>query len=282
MKIAIGICAYNEEKNIGKLIKSIQKQRTKHEISEIIIVSSGSTDNTNKIVKLFNDNRINLIIQENREGKSKAINLLLKEAKSDIIILISADVLPDINAFENIANSFTKDIGIVSTRLIPLNSKKKIIGFAVHLLWNLHHDINLLSPKYGECIGFRNIINEIPISAVDEEEIASIILKQFKGKYVPNAIIYNHGPENFKDFIKQRRRIYAGHLELSKRKNYETPTLNNKLVIKMTLKRLKLKEFFKVITAVFLEAYSRLLGYKDFRLNKNHSTWEISKSTKQL
>ena len=50
--VSIGIMAYNEERNIGKLLNILLNQRLKTtHISEIVVVSSGSTDKTDSIVK---------------------------------------------------------------------------------------------------------------------------------------------------------------------------------------------------------------------------------------
>ena len=52
--ISIGVCAYNEEKNILHTLGSILSQELDgFEISEIIVVSSGSTDRTESIVHEF-------------------------------------------------------------------------------------------------------------------------------------------------------------------------------------------------------------------------------------
>jgi len=61
-----------------------EQKRTK--ISEIIIVSSESTDRMGEIVKEYSniDDRIILIRQPQRRGKSSAINEILKASTNDI------------------------------------------------------------------------------------------------------------------------------------------------------------------------------------------------------
>ena len=39
-------------------------------------------------------------------------------------------------------------------------------------------------------------------------------------RYVPEAVVHNKGPETVGDFIRQRRRIAAGHLHLLKSQGY--------------------------------------------------------------
>jgi biofilm PGA synthesis N-glycosyltransferase PgaC len=87
MKITIGIPAYNEEKNIGTLLTALLMQEQKRtKISEIIVVSSGSTDRTDEIVKEYSniDDRTILIRQPQRRGKASAINEILKASTNDI------------------------------------------------------------------------------------------------------------------------------------------------------------------------------------------------------
>lgn len=50
-KISVVIRTYNEEKHIGEVLESLQKQTYKN--YEIVIVDSGSTDGTVEILKKF-------------------------------------------------------------------------------------------------------------------------------------------------------------------------------------------------------------------------------------
>ena len=48
---SVGVMAYNEEQNIGKLLAALKGQSLENvEIRQIIVVSSGSTDRTDDIV----------------------------------------------------------------------------------------------------------------------------------------------------------------------------------------------------------------------------------------
>lgn len=288
MEISIGIIAHNEEKNIERLIYSLFNQKLDNfKIKEVIVVSSGSKDKTNKIVKTISKNNplIKLITEKERKGKFSAINLFIKNAKSRILVLESADTIPKDDCVERICIPLlNKKIGICASRPVPINEKNSFMGFAVHLLWNLHHEISLENVKFGEMIAFRNIIKELPGTSVDEEFIAMIIKNMgLKDYYAKDAIVYNKGPENIKDFIKQRRRIYAGHLELKRRKNYNAITMRWPLVIKKLFRFLEVRPLFLfwAVGAVILESYSRLLGTYDFYIRKEkHYIWDVAESTK--
>src|SRR6266542_5387081 len=95
---SIGIMAYNEEANIGRTLQAVlEQQGPSIRIEEIIVVASGCTDRTVPIVAdiALKEPRVHLCVQEKREGKASAINLFLKEATSEVAVLIGADVIPD-------------------------------------------------------------------------------------------------------------------------------------------------------------------------------------------
>jgi len=289
MDVSVGIMAYNEEKNIGRLLKVLLSQKVKKiKIKEIIVVSDGSIDKTNKIVENFaNKNKIiKLITRNKRKGKALAVNSFIKAASSKILILESADTLPRRDCIEKLCLPFlNKNIGICATHPMPINKKNYFMGFTINLLWFLHHKISLKSPKFGELIAFKKIIKGIPNTAVDEEYIAMLIKRKgYKSMYLPEAIVFNKGPTTIKDFLIQRRRIYCGHLELKKKSYYEVPTTNNFSIFKILIKSLSLKPKYLIWTfgAVMIEAYARLLGVIDFYSRKEHTIWEIVESTKRL
>lgn len=288
--VTIGIAAYNEEKNIEKLLDSIFKQKLVNvKISQVIIVSSGSTDRTNSIVASLKKKHssIQLFKQKKRLGKAKAVNIILSKAKENIIILTSADLIIPETTFEKLITPFRKyRVGIVGSRPIPLNDRRTFFGFAAHMLWNLHHIISLQTPKMGECIAFRKVFKQIPeLSSVDEANIESLIKGQgYDAIYSPRAIIYNKGAENLKDFIAGRRRIYFGHLVTKYKYGYSVSTIYGFKILLTVLKNMPTsgKEIIWTGCVILLEAYSRLLGFMDLKKNRKHVVWQRVESTKKL
>lgn len=290
--VSVGVCAYNEEENIRYLLESVLRQKTeKVRIAEVVVVSDGSIDRTNEIVGSFSkSNVIRLIKLGKRLGKWAAVNKFLEAARSGILVLVSADVVLDEAAIENLCAPFLEDrnIGITGGHPVPVNAMDSLLGYVVNLQWYLHHKLALLRPKFGELVAFRNTIGKIAPTAVDEEHIASL----FKGKgyilkYAPESIVYNKGPENIRDFFIQRRRIYAGHLFLKKDCNYEVSTLSAMRILKALLENVPAEYRGKpqwLIAAILLEATGRVLGIADTILKRTDYgfKWRIAESTKRL
>lgn len=282
MEASIGIMAYNEEANIGNLLKELLKQKLNF-VKEIIIVNDGSTDKTVDIVKKFTNRKVKLINLRKRGGKVNAINQFLKVAKSEILILESADTFPYKSAVRELFNEFKdQKIGIVGARIVPLNKAKDFANFFGQFIYKLHHEIALKHPKFGELIAFRNIIKELPMTAVDEELLAMILKeKGYKLVYCPAAIVYNKQPTSVKELIIQRRRIHAGHLSLKKH-GYKVSTSNIKNILKVMFKEIEIKMLPYIFLSVLLEIYTRILGYIDYKNKRDHYIWDIAESTKKL
>jgi cellulose synthase/poly-beta-1,6-N-acetylglucosamine synthase-like glycosyltransferase len=288
---SVGVMAYNEERNIGRLLEALVGQKLSEvSISEIIVVSSGSTDRTDEIVLecARMHPRIRLIRQESREGKSSAINLFLKEARADVFVLESGDTVPAPECVENLVAPFRDpQVGMSGARPVPVDDPGQFMGFVVHMLWRLHHMLALRSPKLGEMVAFRSFIEAIPAeSAVDEASIEAIVVEAgLSLSYVPEAIVYNKGASNVRDFLKQRRRIYAGHLWLSREQSYEVSTKNVGGILDVLFEDLEWRprSVLWTLGGVALEFVGRLLGVIDFHvLKKNPYTWEVAESTKSL
>ncbi len=87
-KVSCIICAYNEEKGIGNVLRIVQNHRV---IEEVIVVDDGSSDRTADIVR--GCKKVKLITYKKNQGKSHALALGIIKAKNKLIMLIDADLI---------------------------------------------------------------------------------------------------------------------------------------------------------------------------------------------
>jgi glycosyltransferase involved in cell wall biosynthesis len=290
---SIGIMAYNEEANIARTLYAVLAQTGPSiHIAEVIVVASGCTDRTVPIVAevVEQEARVQLYVQEKREGKASAINLFLKKATGDVAALIGADVIPEEAAIERLCSPFLNPaIGMTGGRPVPVNDANTFLGHAVHLLWRLHDRVARTHAKLGEVIAFRNVISGIPAdSAVDEISIQALISQLgYKLLYRPECVVYNKGPLTIRDFLKQRRRIYAGHLKVLTQQQYEASTMKigpivQQLVATRDFTMSTPRQVLWTAGAIVLEGYARLQGYYDYMRKREHHIWQMVDSTKDL
>jgi cellulose synthase/poly-beta-1,6-N-acetylglucosamine synthase-like glycosyltransferase len=298
--LTVGICAYNEESNIRKLLNNILFDQDLSPKSEILVICSGCTDRTVEIVQHCHkkDSRIKTVVEKNREGKASAVNKILSNAKNDIILFISADTLPNKNCFFSLTRPFKDSkIGMVCGKPIPNNKENSLVGKIVNLLWRFHDEVFDEMNKSDQlrhaseifCIR-KGIVNKIPQETVNDDAYIALttIKKGWKIDYEPEGYVTICGPQTISDYFRQRRRILWGHYQVKKLTG-ESPQylvhmifLKPTKVLKLFLKLITEKGFFTISAFLFLEFILNYLAIIDTILGKTHAIWNIAKSTKEL
>jgi poly-beta-1,6-N-acetyl-D-glucosamine synthase len=291
IRCSVGVTAHNEEANIGKLLEALSAQQLCDvEISEIIVVASGCTDRTVEIIQesAAREPRIRLFVQEKREGKPAAVSLFIQKATEDICVLESGDTLPAPDTIENLVAPFADPtVGMTGAQKIPVNAPDDVVGYLSHLRLRMEHELCLEIPRLGELVAFRKVLDTIPPDvAMDEAFVEALVVKRgLQVRYAPNARVYNMGPSTISDFLRQRRRNYAGHLHLKKKYGYKVSSLDSPRVL-----RIALDEVWKAVRVILylvwlasLEGIARIMGAYDYYvLGRKHVVWDIAWTTKKV
>ncbi|MFP4171011.1 MAG: glycosyltransferase [Methanomassiliicoccales archaeon] len=288
--ITVGVCAYNEGNNIYRCLESIVDQSTEHHIYEIITVSGGSTDDTDQIVSDFSerDDRVLLVRQEERRGKSAAVNEVIARAKGEVIVLVNADNQLMEGSFSQLLEPLSDpSVGMVGGRPVPTNSWDGVAGFATNLLWDMHHRISLRTPKTGELIAFRNLEFRIPEGVNTDEDWIRMEMENrgYRVVYAPGAMVVNKGPDTISDFLSQRIRVNIGEKYMKKRFDFQVPTGENHLVFQSFVESIRGTggPLHKIVLAASLELLSRAYASLHVALGRGDPyIWRMVESTKSL
>jgi biofilm PGA synthesis N-glycosyltransferase PgaC len=287
---SVGVMAYNEEANIAGAIDTILRQQlSTAAVIELIVVASGCEDRTAPIVSEIarREPRVRLIEQRRREGKASAINLFIAAARAPLVVMSSADLLLEDGTLEALLRPFEDpSVGMVGGRPTPVNGESTFLGHAVHLQWRLHDQIARDAPKLGEIVAFRNVVPSIPVdTAVDEISIQALITQLgYRLVYEPDAVVYNRGPATVRDFLRQRRRIYAGHLRVREQQGYSASTMSAWRVARALGQSRSFstpRAMLWSLGTVGLEGTARALGYYDVVRDRPQHVWEVSGTTKR-
>jgi cellulose synthase/poly-beta-1,6-N-acetylglucosamine synthase-like glycosyltransferase len=175
MDFSVVIPAYRE-KNLNNLINRLSNQNLPKEmvLKKIVVVACGYED-----LSLIKNKKVKIIREKIRKRKASAINSALNEITSEIVVLGSGDAMPKKDTVKNLLEPFSNSyVGMTAGRPIPLNDRRKFMGFLNHLVWLLHHLVSLEKPKVGEVFAFRKVIERIPRKlAADESYFEFIISK---------------------------------------------------------------------------------------------------------
>jgi len=290
LTISAGVCAYNEEKDILKCLRSLSSQRLRgKELVEMLVISSGSTDRTDQMVLDYSRNvdaRVRLIRQERREGKNSAVNAFIEAAKGEVLFLANADNVMNEDTFDLMAEHFLDPtVGMVGGHPVPVNDRSTFMGFAVHMLWDMHHRLSLIHPKVGEIVAFRNTGLRIPVGMGSDEDLIRRDMEKrgLKVRYEPAALIHNRGPTNVEDFFEQRTRVNIGERYMKRWFDYDIPTWDRRYLFSAYLSFLRdnARHPLKRAWAMSREAFARSYASLHVRLDKgDRAVWQVVQSTK--
>ena len=131
-RVSAVIRAYNESRYIGRLLKGMAQQTVKPD--EIILVDSGSTDDTVQIAESAGCRVVRIAKDEFSFGR--ALNRGCAAANGDILLFASAHVYPVYNTHvEHIVNAFDRDgVAVVYGRQVG-DDRTKFSESRVMLKW---------------------------------------------------------------------------------------------------------------------------------------------------
>lgn len=296
---SFGICAYNEEENIGELLDNISNHKTPHTLEKIIVVASGCTDRTAEIAKKHAnlDSRISLIVEDERRGKYLAVNRIFRENTSEVLIMIDADCLIADGAVDQLIQSLEdKKVGAVCGRTVPLNKEfDGFWGYISHFRYKVFDESALRAVKNKSFYHISGYLYAIRGGLAKEIELPQIVqddlyvgLETIKRGYLvdfePSALVNILHPTKFSAFVKQRKRIRLGHMQIEKitgKKVFNTiPAAVAPLVLKAMRK--DPAGILYTAAAAILEQYAAILAYLDFRKGKIKLDWDYIETSKKL
>lgn len=223
--ISILITSYKEPETIGKAIEAFNNQNIKREYE--ILVASPDIETGNVVMRYAVKYPHIKWIQDQRKGKPAALNLLLKEAKGNILILSDGDVYVSENSVNQLTKHFEEPkVGIVSGRPVSISPRDTMLGYWSHLLTDeAAHQTRLDRINQGKfivCSGYLFAIKKkfqyIPEDALSEDAIMSHLMwqKGYKTAYEPEAKVFVKYPAHFNDWILQKKRSAGGYQQIKK------------------------------------------------------------------
>jgi len=291
MNLTIGVCAFNEESNIGALLLDVLGQGGLPEGVRIVVVASGCTDNTAGVVRevMKDTRRLALIEEEARTGKTNAINLILSTCPSGVLTLVDADIRLPQGTLARLFNAFSdKRIGVAGGLPIVGNSENGTIAKSASVILRIMtRALKELSLKgelvyvMGNLYGFRtSLVQRIPDGVVNDDAYVAMLVrsKGYKAVLAPGAQFLTRVPSSIPDYIAQRRRVTFGHMQVKARTGrFATSMEGIAFAHKSILVRAMVHEaasrpmsILRALLVLELEVVVWLLAWLDLRSGKQH------------
>ncbi len=221
-EVAFLIAAYNEEDVIREKILNTMALSYPAEKLFIYVISDGSNDLTNSIVKEYS--HVKLLWSPQRKGKTAAINRALPFISQPITIFSDANVMVNTNAIHELVKHYASPIigGVSGEKRVDTNDTKNASS-TEGIYWKYEsflkkEDARLSSliGAAGELFSIRtNLFIPIPEDTLlDDFTISMNIIQQgYKIAYEPNAFASENPSLNINEEYKRKVRIGAGGLQ---------------------------------------------------------------------
>jgi cellulose synthase/poly-beta-1,6-N-acetylglucosamine synthase-like glycosyltransferase len=220
-ELAVLIAAYNEEDIIKEKLNNTLSLNYPKEKLKIYVITDGSNDKTNEIVKSFSE--AELLFVQSRKGKTAAINRAMPYIKEPVTIFTDANVMLNADAFIEIVKHYAdKKIGGVSgEKRVALTGSSAAATEGLYwkyesFLKNEDAKLNSLVGAAGELFSIRTaLFQPLPEDTLLDDFMISmnIIRKGFKIAYEPGAYASENPSLNIKEEYKRKVRISAGGLQ---------------------------------------------------------------------
>ena len=215
--VTLVISCYNEADVIArKLENSLALDYPGNKLA-ILVVSDGSDDGTDNIVKGFANKGIRLIRQEGRLGKTMGLNLAVEAADSEIIVFSDANAMYDTQAVRYLVRHFSHEkVGYAVGAALYTDANTGASAHNENLYWRYELAIKTWESRLHSVVGGDGAIYAIrsrlwqPLQQRDINDFVNplqIIAQGYRGRFEPRAQCFEETAGSFDKEIARKERI---------------------------------------------------------------------------
>jgi len=214
--VSLIVSCYNEEAVIREKLNNCLSLKYPTGKLEIMVVSDASTDSTDDVVKEFAENRVRLIRQSERLGKTLGLNLAVPLSQGEIIIFSDANSIYEHDAIIKLVENFgDESVGYVVGEA-RYSESSSAAGKSENTYWQYEILLKKMESSLHSIVGGDGAIYAIRKELYEELLVTDIndfvnplqiIAKGYRGVYEPDAICWEDTAGSFKKEFKRKVRI---------------------------------------------------------------------------
>ena len=152
-RVALCVCAYNEEKVIRAKADNMVSMRQAVPGLELLIYVDASSDRTAEILRDY-EGEITVIASSTRHGKTYGMNTLIQRTGADIVVFSDANVIFAPDAVPRLLSRFDDpEVGCVCGHLVYTRANNSATAVTGSLYWRLEEAIKDLESRSGSTMG---------------------------------------------------------------------------------------------------------------------------------
>jgi len=218
-RVTLIISAFNEEAALGRKLENALALDFPAGRLEIIVASDASSDRTDEIVREVSakEPRVRLIRQDQRRGKSAALNAAVAAASGEIIVFSDANAMYGPDAIRRLVQDFADPkVGYVVGAALYYDAQGVRAGESEGIYWKLELYLKRLESQFHSVVGGDGAIYAIRRQLfwdLKDDDISDfvnplqIVAAGYRGLFNPAAHCYEDAGETFSKEFRRKRRI---------------------------------------------------------------------------
>lgn len=152
--ISIVMVVRNEAQVLERKLRNLLSLSYPAELFEVVIVSDGSSDGSDNILREQADRRIRVVVVSEAQGKAAGLNEAMKAASNDIVVLTDARQEIEVGALQMLMENFADpSVGCVSGELLLGDPQSGESARGVGLYWRMEKAIRRMEAQSGSVVG---------------------------------------------------------------------------------------------------------------------------------
>lgn len=155
-RVTVLTAAFNEAAHIEATVRNKLQQDYPAHLLDIIVVSDESSDSTDQIVARIaaETDRVRLIRQVPRQGKTSGLNLAMPEVRGDIVIFADANSIYRPDTVRRLVRNFADPaVGYVTGKMVYVNPDGSLVGDGCSAFMRYENALRAAETSVGSVVG---------------------------------------------------------------------------------------------------------------------------------
>ena len=189
--VSIAMVVRNEEQTLEAKLKNLMELDYPGDRWQVIVVSDGSTDQTESILRNYgSDQRIHIVLNQLAQGKASGLNDAMAVAQGEVVVFTDARQIIEPGAVKLLMENFADpEVGCASGELMLGDSSRGESSQGLSLYWCVEKQVRKLEAASGSVVGAtgalyavrRDLLTPVPAGTIlDDVYLPMQVVRQGK------------------------------------------------------------------------------------------------------
>jgi biofilm PGA synthesis N-glycosyltransferase PgaC len=223
--VSIVIAAHNEARNLPRKLRNLRELDYPQRLLEIIVVSDGSTDETEQLLRAAATPSLRPFLLADHGGKAAALNHGIAVASGEIVVFMDARQEVEADVIAMLVRSFADSaVGCVSGELMLKGSSEAGGQEGLGFYWRMEKAIRKMESETGSVVGAtgalyaarRELLPRIPQGMLLDDVYLPLCIaaKNKRVVFDPDARAWDEMPHDMVKEFRRKVRTLTGNYQL--------------------------------------------------------------------